>query len=188
VEDRRIKSAAEIAMEKTANLPELTQNELVSLMEREFKPRGEALASKYLEESLQEKDLRSAFLSFPAPEREIVKKAFLCAMCESITVQDTQRTLRAIGAIAQVDPKANVEVIRTEAQAITREFDEQGQRARKVHENLERKKLHRLGISGSAVRPNVEESHEWQQEARRIHADYDLRLRRLQERLSHLIR
>ncbi len=56
MEDQKIKTAREIAMEKIAKISKLTPEEVMEQKEREYKTRGGALAEMYLENTLVEPD------------------------------------------------------------------------------------------------------------------------------------
>jgi hypothetical protein len=52
---------------------------------------------------------------------------------------------------------------------------------------LEREKLKKLGISGSAIRPNVNENQDWQQVQSKIRQSYDVKVNKLRKDLMQLI-
>jgi hypothetical protein len=49
------------------------------------------------------------------------------------------------------------------------------------YEALEKGRLQRLSISGSALKPNLEESQAWQEELKRIQSEYASRVNKLKE-------
>ena len=51
---------------------------------------------------------------------------------------------------------------------------------------MEKERLRRLGISGSAIRHNLKGKRDWQQEQSRIRQAYDIRLDKLGEGLMQL--
>lgn len=184
MENRRIKSAAEIALEKTADMPRLTEKERRSLDEREFKPHGEALAKEFLEGSLSDRDLQTAFLRYKEPQRDIVKKSFLLKMTDSVTLEDARRILKALDGIRQIIRDATLDEYLREAETTAQEFHKLSQQRHTGREVLEKKKLEGLGISGSAVRPNLGESDDWRDELREITADYASRMHGLRNTIS----
>ena len=187
MEDERIKSALEIAREKAASIPELTPEELNEQREREYKPRGLAIASRYLENKLRGTDLGIELNRYQGREGEIVRKAFLLTLLESIGLEDMKKSLRAIDGIQTLEPNANFKEITKELETIFSEFQEQHRQKCGVYEELEKEKLRGLWVSGSAVKPNLEESEDWGQELRRIQSEYDSRINKLREKVSCLL-
>ena len=185
--DDRIKSALEIAMEKVASMAELTPEELNEQTEKEYRPRGEAIASKYLGNTLRGKDLRSELKKYKGKEGEIVRRAFLSALCQSLGLVDMRESLKAIDGIQMVETNVNLEEIRREIESVAQEFRQQMEQRYAVYENLEREKLGELWISGSAVRPNLDGSADWQRELTGIQSAYETRLNKVRENLVHLI-
>jgi len=187
VEDKRIKSALEIAMEKTAGMPELTQEELIQQKEREYKPRGAALANRYLEGATRERELLTELLKYRGQEGGILRKAFLSTLCQSITLEDIDKSLRAIDGIQTVETNAKLKEVKTEVEKLFSEFRERREQRYATCEDLQREKLRGLGISGSAVRLNLEGSEDWRHELSGIHSEYDININKLKENLSHLV-
>ena len=187
MEDKRIKSALEITQEKAASMSRLTPEELNEQREREYKPRGLAIASRYLENKLRGTDLRVELNRYQGKEGEIVRKAFLVTLFESIGLEDMKKSLRAIDGIQTLEPNAKLEEIKKELEAIFNEFQEQRQQKYAVYEELERERLRGLGVSGSSVKSNLEEGQDWGQELRRIQSEYDSRTNKLREKLLIVI-
>ena len=185
MEEDRIKSAREIAMERLASVPQSTPEELEEQREREYGPRGVALANKYLEKKTREMDLQAELLGYRGKERETVNKAFLSTLLASITVEGMEKSLRAVDGIQAVTG-ASLEGVRREMRTVSTEFHRDQEQRRSVFEELEREKLRELGISGSAVRPRLEDSEDWHQESRRIQSEYDSRLGKLNETIRQL--
>lgn len=183
MEDKRIKSALEIAMERAASMPGLTQEELAEQKEREYQPRGAAIARRYLEGALKERDLQTELSKYRGQEGEIVKRAFLLALNQSIKLESKSISLKALEGVKAVEPTANLGEMKRQIEAIFDEFSQRLERRIPRYEALEKEKLQQLGISGSAVKPNLEESQTWQAELKRIQSEYDSRISKLKENL-----
>ena len=181
----RIKSALEIAMEKAAAIPELTPEEIDEQREREYKPRGMAIANKYLENILKGNELEIELHRYQRKEGEVVRKALLATLSQSISLEDMDSSLRAIDGIEMVETGVDLEEAKREMESIFNESAELRIQKGSVYEELERDKLRGRWISGSAVRPNVEGNEDWQQELREIKSAYDSRISRLREKLLH---
>lgn len=182
VEDR-IKSAREIAMERLANLSALTPEELAEQREKEYGPRGEAIANKYLEGTLRSGELTGELKRYRGKDGEAVRKAFVITLYESIGLRDEAKSVKAIDGIAAVAGKADLAGMKQEIEVISGEFRRQEEKRRVACEDLEREKLNDLGISGSAVRPNVAGSEDWQRELASIEAGYCEGIEGIREKL-----
>ncbi len=183
MEDKRIKSALEIAMERAASMPGLTQEELAKQKEREYQPRGAAIGHRYLEGALKERDLQAELSKYRGQEGEIVKRAFLLTLNQSIKLGSKSISLRALGGIKAVEPAADLDEMKRQIEAIFDEFGQHLEPKIERYEAREKERLQQVGISGSAVKPNLEESQTWQEEFKRIKSEYDSRISKLKENL-----
>lgn len=185
--DQKIKSALEIAMEKAAKISKLTPKELMGQKEIEYKPRGKTIANKYLGNTLRGVDLETELGKYQGKEKEIVRKAFLSTLCQSIELEDMEKSRRAIAGIQTLETNAPLEEIKGEMEKISSEFHQQRRQRYTVLETSEVEKLRGLWISGSAVKLNLEEKEDWQQELKELQVVYDSRINKLKEKLLHCI-
>ncbi len=185
--DEKIKSALELAMEKIAKMSELTSEEVIELKEKEYKPRGEAIANKYLGNALRGADLETELDKYQGKEREIVRKALLLTLCQSIELDDVEKSRRAMEGIQTLEKSARLEEVRREIEGVSSGFHHQRQEKYTRLEELERGKLKRLWLSGSAVKPSLKENADWQRELKGIQAIYDVRISNLKEKLSQYL-
>ena len=183
MEDKRIKSALEIAMERADSMPGLTQEELAEQKEREYRPRGVAIGRRYLEGTLKKRDLQTELSKYQGQEGEIVKRAFLLTLNQSISLESRSMSLRALEGFNVVEPATEVGETKRQIETIFDEFGPHVERHVGKYEALEKEKFQKLGISGSAVKPNLEESEAWQSEFKRIQSEYDFRISKLKEHL-----
>jgi hypothetical protein len=183
VEDKRIKSALEIAMERAASMPGFTQEELAKQKEREYQPRGAAIGRRYLEGALKERDLQTELSKYRGQEGEIVKRAFLLTLNQSIKLESKSLSLRVLYGIKAIEPTTDLGEMKRQIEAIFDEFGQQVEQKIGRYEALEKERFQKLGISGSAVKPNLEESQTWQEELKRIQSEYDSRISKLKENL-----
>ncbi len=182
----RIKSAREIAMERLAGLSALTPEEMDEQREKEYGPRGVAIAQKYLDGPLRSGELTGGLKRYRGKDGEAVRKAIVSTLCESIGLRDQAQSVKAIDGIAAVAGKVDLGEMTREMEVISGEFRQREEQRRAVYEDLGREKLNDLGISGSAVRPNVAGSEDWQQELAGIEARYGERIGAIRESLSRL--
>lgn len=187
MEEHRIKSAWEIAQEKIASMPDLTTEEFNKQKEREFEPVGEAIAKKYLRGAIRATELKTELSKYHGAEGQIVKRALISSLSQSIGLGDAARCKRAMEGF-QVFAGANSRFgeFRNAFEGIFDEFEQETQRQRQAFETLEKERLQKLGISGSAVRPNVSERQDWQQAQSRIRQSYDVKVDKLRKDLVQL--
>ena len=182
----RIKSAREIAMERLASLSALTPEELDEQREKEYGPRGAAIAQKYLEGTLRSNELARELKRYQGKDGEAVRKAFISTLCESISLRDQAQSMKAIDGIAAVAGKADLGEMKREIETISREFIREAERRRAEYTDLMRQRLVSTGISGSAVWPNVAEDDDWRRELKKIGVGYSERVGVIREKLSRL--
>ena len=188
MEEHRIKSAWEIAQEKIASMPDLTSDELRRQKEREFEPIGEAIAKKYLGGAIRATELKTEFSKYRGAEGQIVKRALISCLVQSIEPGDAAGSKRAMeGLQIFTGPNSRFAEARDAFEKIASEFEGKVLQQRKAFEALEREKLKKLGISGSAIRPNVNENQDWQQVQSKIRQSYDVKVNKLRKDLMQLI-
>jgi hypothetical protein len=184
VEEKKIKSALEIAMEKAAAMPGLTQEERAEQKEREYQPRGAAIGHRYLEGALKESDLQAELSRYRGQEGEIVKQAFLLTLNQSIKLESQDMSLRALAGIKAVAPSVDLGEIKRQIEAVFDEFTQRLEREIRRYQALEKERLQQLGIFGSAVKPNMADNQTWQEESERIQSEYNSRINEIKEKLS----
>ena len=169
MEDNRIKSAREIAMEKVARMPDLTPEERRQQKEREFRPRGEAIARRYLAGAIRDAALRTELGKYRGEEGRMVVAAFVSFMCQSIGLEDFDQSHRATeGMRSALANDSDLDEMRKELEETRAKFEQAARQAYLAFETKEKERLAGLGISGSAVRPNPNENEGWQQELAEI--------------------
>ncbi len=184
MEEHRIKSAREIAMEKMAGIAGLTPEEISKQKENECRPIGEAIAGKYLARAIREADLRIELGKYTGEEARVVRRALIERLCRSIEPGDVEGGRRALEGVQMLaGPGSRFEEMRKEFESISGDFEQETVRAYGAQERIESQRLRKLGISGSAIIPNLREREDWQQEESRIKREYDLRLDNLRNSL-----
>ena len=99
---KKIKSTLELALERAAKLPALTAEEIRQRLEREYAPRGRAIAERFLGGDLAETRLQTELGEFRGEEGEIVRGVFLASMRQSIDLETPERTARAFEGVKLV--------------------------------------------------------------------------------------
>jgi hypothetical protein len=187
MEQHRIKSAREIALEKIANLPDLTPEELLKQKENEFKPVGEAIARRYLKGAVRTSELPLELKKYRDTEGLIVKRFLVTSLVRSIEFADTNRSQRAIdGLEVLTSPNSHFQDLRKDFDKILSRFEEEIRQRQGIYEIQAREILQKYGVSGSAVKPNLKFNQEWQEEQGRIQSAYDEKADKLRSNLLQL--
>ena len=184
-----IKSTLELAMEKAAKLPDLTQEEIRERLEKECTPLGRAIAERFLSGDLAEKRLQVALLEHEDERGEIVRRAFAERMCQSIDLDDAETTTQVLEGAEALVGDGCLEETRRRLDEMLRDYEERKQRELAAAEETENARLRDLGISGSAIRPNPRASEAWRQRMNELQREFRPKLDEIRRELTdHLLR
>jgi hypothetical protein len=187
MEEHKIKSAREIAMEKMSRIPDLTPEELLKQEETEYRPIGEAITQKYLIGAIKSSELPAELNKLPKIEGRFVKKYFISSMLQSIELSDPIKSLRVMSGLEVLvsNPDYFKELKKEFAEYLKRFNTEtslkEGEYASRAKESLKR-----LGISGPAVQPNLNIHKEWLAELDMIRKPYDEKINQLRTNIRQL--
>jgi hypothetical protein len=158
-----IKSTLELAMEKAAKLPKLTKQEIRERQEKEFAPLGRAIARKFLTDELEETRLRTEMFEHEDERGEIVRRAFAKCICQSIDLDDAKTATKVFQGTRALAWDARFEETENRLGGIYRDYEGQRQRELAAKEAAENARVRDMGISGSAIRVNLQENESWRQ-------------------------
>jgi len=182
VEEERIKSALEIAMEKVSRLPELTPEEIAEQKEKEFRPIGRALGSKYLLGQISEDEMKSELSEYPEEKSGIVRRALIECICRSLQLEDNAKADRVLKGLASLgEENLDWSGIRHLLERIRQDFEREKQIIFKKYESILKHKLEAAGIRGSAVHPNLAVSDDWLQTLNGICRAYEPKLKEIRK-------
>jgi predicted component of type VI protein secretion system len=187
LEEERIKSALEIAMEKVSGLPELTAEEIAEQREKEYGPIGEAIAKKFLGGTLADGEILAELSRYSQEPRRIVRRELVAGLCRELRLDNERETAgRALSGMKQLasEKRGLFEAVAKDFLNIFSEFIEKKEKKFREFELLARELIENLGISGSAVRINMNENETWKQELNRIRESYEPRLKKLRNVLT----
>jgi hypothetical protein len=159
----KIKSTIELAMEKAARMPRLTKEEIRQRQEEEYGPRGRAIAERFLTGDLAETGVDAELEKYQGEEGEIVRRAFLAALCRSIDLEVAETLTRAFEGIEALVCDDPLEEVSKRLSGIFRDYEQQRQQEFARAEETESAILRDLGISGSAIRPNLQHNERWRE-------------------------
>ncbi len=179
MEEERIKSALELAMERISGLPELTPEEIAAQKEKEYGPIGTALSVKYMSGIMAESELPIELNRHRDDRRGIIRRALIAGLCRELVLDGAKEVvLRALNGIAQIAPEKK-DLLRAAEEdylKILSEFVSARKERCREFEILAGERMRNLGISGSAVRPNMAENEQCQKELAGIQQAFEPRL------------
>jgi hypothetical protein len=158
-----IKSTLELAMEKAAKLPRLTKEEIRERHEEEYGPLGRAIAKRFLTGDLAETRLQVELFKHEDEPGEIVRKAFVECMCQSMDLEDAETTTKVLEGTKVLVHDERLEETASHLDEMFRDYERQKQRELATTEEAEIIRVRDLGISGSAIRINPQENEGWRQ-------------------------
>jgi len=173
VEEERIKSAFELAMERISSLPELTPEEFAAQKEKQHGPLGEAAAGRYLNGAINDDELSGEVSRYGGEQLRIVRKAAVSSFSRALRLDagpDTAaKALKGIGLIA-AGKRALIDQAAEDFNRVRRDYERE---CRKRSSGFEASVLGPLGISGPAVRFNLAVNNRWLEELQKIRKDYE---------------
>jgi hypothetical protein len=191
VEEERIKSALEIAMERISALPELTPEEIAAQKEKQHGPVGEAIAARYLNGFINDQGIVDEVGKYRGEQKQIITRGLLSGLCRALRIEgDPESAARALNGVRRVVPGKSplIEKAEEDFRSIRGEFEQEKQMRAVEFQTAAAKKLKELGISGTAVRPNLNENEKWRDESAEIRRAYESRLAVLRSSLLQAVR
>ena len=185
VEEERVKSALEIAMERISGLPELTPEEIAEQKEKEFQPVGEALANKYVQDIVDGHAVQTELSRHQGDSGRAVRRAYISRLCSSIQLEDSRVAVKALNGLYSLP--GDMDDLRKKADASWKYlFDSYEQNRNKMlteYEADEKKNLAGFGISGSAVRPNLADNESLEKELDELRRSFEPEVEKLRAML-----
>ncbi len=185
MEDEGIKSAFEIAMERISGLPRLTPEEIADQKEKELRPIGEAMAKRYMDGLITSDALPRELEKHQGEQGRIVRRALIRSLCRSIDLDDPEAAFTALAGIMLLETeKAGFFYEAGEnLRQVIRRFERETEEKSREFAVLAKQRLAGLGISGSAVQPNLDQDENWQRESARMREAYEPRVADLRGKL-----
>lgn len=156
--NKEIKSSIELAMEKVAQMPKLTPEELAEEQRKEFFPLGRALAMKFMEGRIDGEKLANELGRYAGDEAAIVKHALLSDLKGSLSLHDPLQNDRVFEALEALGQEMDSTRFREGVRAMVGDYQEERERIEMQFAEEYRASLRRRGVSGSAPRPNLADS------------------------------
>ena len=112
-------------------MADLTPQEIREQKEREYGPRGKALASRYLSHILKSTEVVVELSKYQNEEGQTVKKAFLSSLCQAIQLDDVDKSWRAIEGMQALDIAFDIEGLKSEFEEISNAFNREKEKTYK---------------------------------------------------------
>jgi hypothetical protein len=182
VEEERVKSAFELAMERISGMPELTPEEKAAQKEKEYAPLGTALAVKYMGGMLDSSELPGALARYEGDALHIVRRSLIAGLLGELRLDSTQGQVRRAWTGLEQVAAAKRDVLDSYTKIVT-EFEDAKEKSLLEFASAANESLKALGISGSAIRPNLNENEQWKQEVERLRQSFEPKLEQLRQSL-----
>ena len=176
-----LKSAWEIALEKSDRLGKLSPEEERQYHQEKYHQVGVAIVRKYLDDP-RGQSLTSQLKAYSEEENKLISKAALDELVATLDLGNPAKLDEIYQGIASLEPKSQP-VLQQIAQLV-QEYKNARREARRGLESKGKEVLHRLRISGTAVGDiNVEALAEWQEKEQSLMAGFGHRLDSLKQEL-----
>lgn len=186
MENKRIRSAWEIALERADRLGQISAEELRKQNEVEYLPLGRGLANRYLE-GLPFKEVENQISRFEGNPREFVEKGLKESLIDNVDLTENERSLKALKAILQMDKGGQLSDCARLLEQLFDAYTAAKDRSAAVSEKDPMAQaieiLAKRGITGSGIRPNTEGLKNFSPEKVDFDAEYEVRLATLKEQL-----
>lgn len=153
----KIKSAVELALEKTAGM-KVTPEDVAAIQDKKLRGRARGLAAKFMDGQKTSSDLKKELSQTDQEEREHLRAALSEELFSFVQLgADCERPLEGLEAIAGGERKAHLKKLEGLIETYRAEYS----KAKEKRTSSLLNSLKRRGISGSAVLPNLRDDEEW---------------------------
>jgi hypothetical protein len=182
----QIKSALEIALEKTAHLARASDEEIRRKKVEELSILANGVVQKYLRGESKLKDLSNA--STRHQDRDLMSRAVWEQLVAAIVLEKCDNVLEGLEFLAS--DKEDIKKVTAKARKISEEFylekDKQLSVMTAKMEQSVRQELAQQGISGSSIEIVMESTPQWQQSFHELEAFFQSKLELVKESLNQL--
>lgn len=176
MENKRVKSAIELAMEKVAGMPDLKKEEVQQIKDKEQIATGEGIAQRFLKGTLRKKDLEAEFSGFPGEQETIIRRAALSALREALSIEDMEINKLIFEAVQIIWKDLPVKKAQSEIIQLMGKYKKQREKEIVAAVKMESARFQDVGISGSAILPNLKESPEWKKRQEKLQQEFHTKL------------
>lgn len=181
--DDKIKSAVEIALEKTSGM-KATPEEIRALNEKELEARTSGLVAKYVDGEKGLKELEKELSKGEEEERGKTRSAMLKELLSSIELGvDNERAIEGLTALGGGDTGRELEELKSILQA----FDLEHTKAEEQRSSTLLGELKARGVGGSALLPNLEDDEKWRAASLELRTAHEAKLDKLRAALLNTL-
>jgi hypothetical protein len=183
-DDGKVKSALEIALEKAQKLGGISSDEKQKLKDAKVESVGLALSKRYLK-GLPVRDVEMELVKYQENRQTIVTH-LLFYLADEIDMSDPEGAQRILEAIKHFAGASAAEKIGSLLNRYRSAMEQAWQKNQRMLGAAKRRELAKMGISGSAIKPAIEDSPEWLETKQQLHSDYQKRLEDIKSSLQAL--
>jgi hypothetical protein len=170
----KMKSALEIALERTKSLEDNLKKELKEAEQQKYVKAARILGRSFLQGKTNKEAIKESIMRYPEEYREAALKAFLD---EAAGAMDLTNTPLVLQAITFLTGDAKIKQACTEAEKLYRQYIlKLKERSAELQQNLGAamlKKLSREGIKGSALAGfNIKHLKQWKEAVAQLQEEY----------------
>jgi len=174
-----IKSTWDIVMEKTKGL-KISSGDRERIKRGELASRVNAIFHRYMDTQGNHAYLKKELEGLGVEEREVVKRELLLQLLDAIDLSgDNAKVITGIETLRGKPVAKTVEKLHL----LASEYKTSREEKYREIEGIFLRRLSTMGISGSAVEPNLERKGEWTDAMEGLQRDYGNRLEALKEEL-----
>ena len=189
MDEEKVKSALELAMERLSSMPELTREEIAQQKKIQFQPVGQAIGRRYLAGMVDDRGMLEELARHGAESGRIVRSACIATLCASIRVEDILAAGRAIAGLSRLagSPEAFQQEAGSSWDRLRGECGKREEDTIRKFESAVRETFSSIGISGSAMRPNLRGNESFQAELESVRRSFDRELAEFRTELAEKI-
>jgi hypothetical protein len=174
-----IKSAIELAMEKTRNLV-VDSNEREAMAIKDIEDKVKAVLRRYMEEMVDDEDAAKELNKINADP--VLKRILIVdAVVEEFDVRKNNEPLLALMYAAGIDLP---ETMRSELETLSKTFREEVEARKMVVRGRIRDNLAGSGIAGDGIEPNLVAWNEWHEEVEQAGNAFKQRMEELKDKIK----
>jgi hypothetical protein len=174
-----IKSAIELAMEKTRNLV-VDSKEREAMAIKDIEDKVKAVLRRYMEEMIDDEDAAKELNKINADP--VLKRTLIVdAVVEEFDVRNNNEPLLALMYAAGLELP---ETLRRELEILNRTFREEVEARKMVTQERIRDNLAESGITGNGIEPNLVAWDEWREEVEKAGNAFKKRMEELKDKIK----
>lgn len=177
-----IKSTLELALERSKRYT-LSKKEKEEIKQKEIQEKASSLFYRYEEDRLSLNDLQREIERMEEGIRKPVEEALLKRWVEALSLSgENEKILRGMEWLRQQP----IDEVREPLQKLVGQYQREKDRLRQDVRSQLLEDLRKEGFGGDAIEPNVEMSKVWKEALSTFDQEYQLKLKKIKERLTRL--